>query len=51
MPKVKINIKFVFVFQDRISLYSFGYTGIYFVDQAGLELTEICLPLSSECWD
>jgi hypothetical protein len=29
---------FVFVFQDRVSLYSPGCPGTYFVDQAGLEL-------------
>uniref|UniRef100_A0A8C8UP70 Uncharacterized protein n=1 Tax=Peromyscus maniculatus bairdii TaxID=230844 RepID=A0A8C8UP70_PERMB len=25
--------------------------GTHFVDQAGLELTEICLPLPHKCWD
>jgi hypothetical protein len=29
---------FVFVFQDRVSLYSPGCPGTHFVDQAGLEL-------------
>jgi hypothetical protein len=29
---------FFFFFQDRVSLYSPGYTGTHFVDQAGLEL-------------
>ena len=24
---------------------------LVFVDQASLELTEICLPLTPECWD
>jgi hypothetical protein len=28
----------VFVFQDRVSLYSLGYLGTHFVDQACLEL-------------
>jgi hypothetical protein len=23
----------------------------YYVEQAGLELTEICLPLPPKCWD
>jgi hypothetical protein len=35
----------IFVFQDRVSLCSPGCPGAHFVDQAGLELTEICLPL------
>ena len=25
--------------------------GTHYVDQVGLELTEICLPLPPECWD
>jgi hypothetical protein len=29
---------FFWVFQDRISLYSPGYPGTHFVDQAGLKL-------------
>jgi hypothetical protein len=29
---------FVFVFRDRVSLYSHGCPGAHFVDQAGLEL-------------
>jgi hypothetical protein len=29
---------FVFVFRDRVSLYSLGCPGTHFVDQAGLEL-------------
>jgi hypothetical protein len=29
---------FVFVFRDRVSLYSPGCSGTHFVDQAGLEL-------------
>jgi hypothetical protein len=29
---------FCFVFRDRVSLYSPGYPGAHFVDQAGLEL-------------
>jgi hypothetical protein len=29
---------FCFVFRDRVSLYSPGYPGTHFVDQAGLEL-------------
>ena len=28
----------LFVFRDRVSLYSLGYPGAHFVDQAGLEL-------------
>jgi hypothetical protein len=29
---------FLFFFQDRVSLYSPGYPGTHFVEQAGLEL-------------
>ena len=39
----------VFVFQDRVSLYSPGCPRTHFVDQAGLALTEISLPLPLEC--
>ena len=28
-----------------------GYPGTHSVDQAGLELTDIHLPLPPECWD
>ncbi|KAL6037536.1 hypothetical protein STEG23_001526, partial [Scotinomys teguina] len=36
--------------KDRVSLCSFGaYSGTHSVDQADLELTEICLPLPPEC--
>ena len=43
---------FVLVFQDRVSLCnSPGCTGTRSVDQAGLRLTEIHLPLPLRCWD
>jgi hypothetical protein len=32
---------FFFVFRDRVSLYSPGYPGTHFVDQAGLELRNL----------
>ena len=38
-------------FWDRVSLCSHGCPRTYSVDQAGFELTEICLPLLPECWD
>ena len=37
--------------QDRALLCSPGCPGTHPVDQAGLKLTEIHLPLPSECWD
>jgi hypothetical protein len=38
--------------QDRVSLCnSPGCPGTCYVDQTGLELTEIPLPLPPECWD
>uniref|UniRef100_A0A8C8ULV3 Uncharacterized protein n=1 Tax=Peromyscus maniculatus bairdii TaxID=230844 RepID=A0A8C8ULV3_PERMB len=40
---------FVLVFRDRVSLCSSGYPGSHFVNQAGLELTEIHLPLPPNC--
>ena len=38
-------------FQVRFSLHIFCCPGTHSVDQAGLELTEICLPLPPECWN
>jgi hypothetical protein len=32
-------------FRDRVSLCSPGYPGTHSVDQAGLELKKLCLPL------
>ena len=37
---------FLLVFQDTVCLCNPGCPGDLSVDQAGLELTEICLPLS-----
>ena len=38
--------------RNRISMCnSPGYPGTHSVDQASLELTEICLSLPPECWD
>ena len=39
------------VFWDKASLCSPGQAGTHFVDQAGLEFSEIHLPLPPECWD
>ena len=43
----------IFVFQDKISLCSLSCPGPCSVDQAGLHLTEVCLPLPPNCkyWD
>ena len=41
---------FLFCFSRHDFLCNFGL-GNSFVDQAGLELTEICLPLPPECLD
>ena len=40
-----------FWFFKTVSLCSPGCPRTHFVDQAGLELTEILLPLFLECWD
>jgi hypothetical protein len=43
---------FVFVLFLRQDLtICFSCPGIHSVDHAGLEITDICLPLPSECWD
>ena len=40
------------VFQDRVSLCNSPESpGTHFVDQAGIDLTEICLLLLSEFWE
>ena len=45
-------VSFLFLFfQDRVSLCSPGCPGTRSVDQAGLELTEIHLPLPPERWE
>ena len=44
-------VLFCFVFPDRISLCSPGCPETHSVDQAGLELTEIHMPLPLKCWD
>ena len=36
---------------DRVSLCSPGCPGTHSINQAGLELTEIHLPLPPGCWD
>jgi hypothetical protein len=37
-------------FKNRVSLYSSGCPRIHYIDQAGLKLTEIQLPLPPKCW-
>ena len=39
------------VFPDRVSLWSLGCPGTLCVIEAGLQLTEIHLPLPPDCWD
>lgn len=34
--------------EERVSLYRLGWPGVHNVDQAGLELAEVCLPLPLE---
>lgn len=40
-----------FCFGDKVSLYIPGYLRTLHIDQAGLKLTKICLPLPPQCWD
>ena len=42
---------FPFWLFETVSLCSPGCFGTHHVDQAGLELTEIDLPLPPKCWD
>ena len=46
-------LAFLFLFFFEIGfLCGFGACpGTHSVDQAGLKLTEICVPLPTECWD
>lgn len=47
---VTLRGHFVFVFWNKVYLCNNpGYLGTLLVDQTGLELTEILLPLSSKC--
>ena len=41
---------FVFVLQDRVSLYSYGCPGTHSVDQAGLMLRDLSTS-DFQCWD
>ena len=58
-PEANVYYLFIYSFiysfltcQDRVSVCkSPGYPGIHFVDQAGLKLREIHLPLPPQCWD
>jgi hypothetical protein len=38
-------------FEDKVFLCSPGCLGTHSEDQAGLELSEIFLPLPPKCWD
>jgi hypothetical protein len=57
IPQRRRNIKagkrvcFAWCYLKQVSLCSPGCPGTCSVDQAGLELTEICLLLPSKCWD
>ena len=42
---------FCVLFWNRISLHSSSWSGTLYVDQAGLELIEVCLLLPLEFWN
>jgi hypothetical protein len=42
---------FVLFYKTRFLCVPPGFPGTHSVDQAGLEHTEICLPLPPKCWD
>ena len=47
---MEVVVMFVCFFSDRVSLCSPGFPGTHSVDQVGLELVELILPLPPECW-
>ena len=47
-PSLQLLIGF---FKTGFYLCTLGFPGTYFVDQAGLKLTEIHLPVPPKCWD
>ena len=49
--KWQISFLVCLFFWDKISLCSFGCPGAHFVEQSGLRLTKIHLPLPPKCWD
>ena len=50
-PTIWIGFLFVCLFVwNRVSLCSSGSPGTHSIDQAGLKLTEILLPMPPECW-
>ena len=49
--RAQADIEIVGFFRRRVSLCIPGYPATHFVDQAGLELTEIYLLLPPQCWD
>lgn len=52
LPTLQLRrFRFVFVFQDRVSMGSPGCLEICCVDHAGLKLSEIPLPLPPRHWD
>ena len=48
---VCLFVVFAYLFPDRVCLSSPVCVGTHFVDQAGLEFRDMCLPLPPECWD
>ena len=50
-PRIFFVLFFVFILRQGFSVALEPVLELALVDQAGLELTEICLPLPPECWD
>lgn len=42
---------YLLTFVDRVSLCSCDWLGTCYVDEAGLKVVAIFLPLTLECWD
>jgi hypothetical protein len=48
---IEEKVVLVWLFQDKVSLSSPGYPGTISVEQDGLKLLEIHLPLPPQFWD
>lgn len=46
-----LSFPFLFFVRQKVSLCSPFCCRTHYVYQTGLELIDICLPLSPECWD
>jgi hypothetical protein len=45
LNNIRFKSRFIYLLLDIVSLFVPGWPETYYVDQAGIELPEICLPL------